>query len=37
LLGTKRMERFAKAHLSPVSMPRHIHSIYTVNTPILYI
>ena len=36
-LGTKRMERFAKAHLSPVSKPRHINSIFTVNTPILYI
>jgi len=35
-LGTKRMERFAKAHLSPVSKPRHINSIFTVNTPILY-
>jgi hypothetical protein len=36
-LGTKRMERFAKAHLSPVSKPRHINSIFTVNAPILYI
>jgi hypothetical protein len=26
-LGTKQMERFAKAHLSPVSKPRHINSI----------
>jgi hypothetical protein len=25
-----------KAHLSPVSKPRHINSIFTVNTPILY-
>ena len=34
-LGMKRMERFAKAHLSPVSKPRHINSIFkTVNTPI---
>ena len=36
-LGTKRMERFAKAHLSPVSKPRHINSIFTANTPILFI
>jgi len=36
-LGTKRMERLAKAHLSPVSKPRHINSIFTVNTPTLYI
>ena len=36
-LGTKQMERFAKAHLSPVSKPRHINSIFTFNTPILYI
>jgi hypothetical protein len=36
-LGTKQMERFAKAHLSPVSKPRHINSIFTINTPILYI
>ena len=33
---TKRMKRLAKAHLSPVSKPRHIHSIFTVNTPIFY-
>ena len=26
-----------KARLSPVSKPRHIHSIFTVNTPILYL
>jgi hypothetical protein len=26
-----------KARLSPVSNPRHINSIFTVNTPILYI
>ena len=36
-LGTKWMERFAKARLSPVSKPHHINSIFTVNTPILYI
>jgi hypothetical protein len=36
-LGMKGMERFAKAHISPVSRPRHINSIFTVNTPILYI
>ena len=36
-LGTKRMERLTKARLSPVSKPRHINSIFTVNTPILYI
>jgi hypothetical protein len=36
-LGTKQMERFAKAHLSPVSKPRHMNSIFIVNTPILYI
>jgi len=36
-LGTKRMERFAKARLSPVSKSRLINSIFTVNTPILYI
>ena len=36
-LGTKRMERFAKAHLSPVSKPRHIHSIvYRQYTNIVY-
>ena len=35
-LGTKRMERFAKARLSPVSKPRHINCIFTVNAPILY-
>ena len=33
----KRMERLAKARVSPVSKPRHINSIFTVNTPILYI
>jgi hypothetical protein len=27
-LGTKRMERLAKAHLSPISKPRHINSIF---------
>ena len=32
-LGAKRMERRAL----PVSKPRHIISIFTVNTPILYI
>jgi hypothetical protein len=36
-LGTKRMERPAKACLSSVSMPRHINSIFTINTSILYI
>ena len=36
-LGTKWMERFAKVQLSPVYKPRHINSIFTVNTPILYI
>jgi hypothetical protein len=36
-LGTKRMEKLTKATLSPVSKPRHINSIFTVNTPILYI
>ena len=35
--GTKRMERLAKARLSPISKPLHINSIFTVNTPILYI
>jgi hypothetical protein len=35
--GTKRMERLAKAHRSPVSKPHYINSIFTVNTPILYI
>jgi hypothetical protein len=29
------MERLAKAGLSPVSKPRYINSIFTVNTPIL--
>jgi hypothetical protein len=29
--------KYAKAHLSPVSKPRHINSIFTVNTSILYI
>ena len=33
----KQIERLAKAHLSPVSKPRHINSIFTVNAPILYI
>ena len=37
-LGTKRMERFAKAHLSPVSKPRHIKFyIYRQYTNIVYI
>ena len=36
-LDTKWMERLAKYRLSPVSKPRHINSIFTVNTPILYI
>ena len=36
MLSTKRMERPAKARLSPVSKPRHINFIFTVNTPILY-
>jgi hypothetical protein len=36
-LGTKRVERLAKGRFSPVSKPRHINSIFTVNTPILYI
>jgi hypothetical protein len=36
-LGTKQMEKLTKACLSPVSKPRHINSIFTVNTPILYI
>ena len=31
------MARLAKARLSPVSKPRHINYIFTVNTPILYI
>jgi len=35
-IGTKRMGKFAKAHLSPLSKPRHINSIFTVNVPILY-
>ena len=30
----KRMDRLAKAPLSPVSKPRHINSIFTTNTPI---
>jgi ribosomal protein L23 len=33
-LGTKRMKRLATARFSPVSKPRHIHSIFTVNTQI---
>ena len=33
---TKRMNRLAKPHLSPVSKPRHINYIFTVNTPIFY-
>ena len=33
----KRIERLAKARVSPVSKPRHINSKFTVNTPILYI
>ena len=36
-LGMKRMEILAKVRLSPVSKPRHINSIFTVNTPILYV
>ena len=36
-LGTKRMKKLTKARLSPVSKPRHINSIFTVNIPILYI
>ena len=32
----KRMEKLAQAHLSPVSKPRQINYISTVNTPILY-
>jgi hypothetical protein len=35
--GSKRMERLSKARLSPASKPRHIHSIFTVHTPLLYI
>ena len=35
-LGTKRMERLAEARLSPISKPRNINSIFTVNTLILY-
>jgi hypothetical protein len=31
------MERLAKARRSPISKPRHINSIFTVNTPILYV
>ena len=30
--GTKRMERLAKDRLSPVSKPRHINSVFTINT-----
>ena len=36
-LGTKRLERLAKSSSFPVSKPRPINSIFTVNTPILYI
>ena len=36
-LGTKRVEKLDKTRLSPVSKPRHISSIFTVNTSILYI
>ena len=36
-VGTILMEKLTKARLSPVSKPRHINSIFTVNTPILYI
>ena len=36
-LGTIRMERLDKSRLSPVSKPRHINSIFTVNTVILHI
>ena len=30
-LGTKRMERLAKSRLSPISKPRHINYVFTVN------
>ena len=36
ILGTKQMERHANARLTTVSTPRHINSIFTINTPILY-
>jgi len=36
-LGTKRMERLVISSSSPVSKPRHINYISTVNTPIVYI
>jgi hypothetical protein len=36
-LGTKRLERLAKSSSFSVSKPRPINSIFTVNTPILYI
>ena len=36
-LDPKWMERLVKVCLSPVSKPRHINSIFTINTPILYI
>jgi hypothetical protein len=32
----KRMDRLAKAPFSPLSKHRHINSIFTVNTPILF-
>jgi hypothetical protein len=35
-LGKKRVERLDKSRPSPVSKPRHIHSVFIVNTPILY-
>ena len=36
-LVTKRMERLAKARLSPASKLHHVNSILTLNAPILYI
>ena len=36
-LDMKRMENSLKARLSPVFKPRHINSIFTINTPVLYI
>jgi hypothetical protein len=35
-LGTKRVERLYKARCFPVTMHRHIHYMFTVNAPILY-
>ena len=35
--GTKRTESLAKTRLFLVSTPRHINSIFAVNTPILYL